>query len=132
MNYDINTNLQGVNSYGRRPANANGSLVAIYNTQLAATTDKSVTVPNITGTGQLATDNTWILAIFNYQAAATVFVANKTPFNAVTTAAPDTSGTITAGVSFINPSALLVKGNDVLHFYPIAQAFVSVEFYSVT
>jgi hypothetical protein len=131
MNYDINTNLQGINGWGRRPANANGSLVAIYNTQLAATTDKTVTVPSAIGVGQEATDKPWVLAIFNYQANATVFVAGQTPANGVTTAAPDTSGTITAGVSFINPSALLVRGGDVLHFYPIAQAFVSVEFYSV-
>lgn len=132
MNYDINTNLQGVNGFGRRPANANGSLVAIYNTQLAATTDKTVTVPNVIGVGQLATDEPWVLAIFSYQAGATVFVAVDTPSNAVTTAAPNTSGNMTAGVSFINPSALLVRGNDVLHLYPAAQAFVSVEFYSVT
>lgn len=131
MNYDINTNLQGVNGFGRRPANANGSLVAIWNTQLAATTDKTVTVPSAIGVGQEATDAPWVLAKFGYQAAATVFVAVKTTANAVTTAAPDTSGTITAGVSFINPDALLVRGGDVLHFYPLAQADISVEFYSV-
>ncbi len=131
MNYDINTNLQGVNGWGRRPANANGSLVAIYNTQLAATTDKTITVPSAIGAGQLATDNPWVLAIFSYQANATVFVANKTPANGVTTAAPDTSASFVAGVSSINPSALLVRGGDVLHLYPAAQAFVSVEFYSV-
>lgn len=132
MNYDINTNLQGVNGFGRRPANADKSTVGIYNTQLAATTDKSVTVPSATGMGQLSTDLPWVLAIFGYQASATVFVAVATATNGVTTAAPDTSGTITAGVSFINPTALLVKGGDVLHFYPAAQAFISVEFYSVT
>jgi len=132
MNYDVNTNLQGVNGWSRRPANANGSLVAIYNTQLAATTDKTVTVPSATGIGQEATDLPWVSVIMNYQAAATVFVAVKTTANAVTTAAPDTSGTITAGVSFINPTALLVRGGDVLHFYPMAQAVISIEFYSVT
>jgi hypothetical protein len=131
MNYDINTNLQGVNGFARRPANANGNSVGIYNTQLAATTDKTVTVPSAVGIGQLATDDPWMLAIFNYQAAATVFVAVKTTANGVTTAAPDTSGTLTAGVSFINPSALLVRGGDIIHMYPAAEAFVSVEFYTV-
>lgn len=132
MNYDQNPTLLGTNGFGRRPANANGCAVAIYNTQLAATTDKTVTVPSAVGNGRLANDAPWVLAIMSYQAAATVFVAVKTPQNGVTTAAPDTSGTITAGVSVINPTAFLVRGGDVLHFYPLAQADISVEFYSVT
>ena len=131
MNYDINTNLQGINGWARRPANANGSLVAIYNTQLAATTDKTVTVPTAIGIGQEATDLPWVLVKFGYQYGATVFVAVSTTANSVTTAAPDTSGTITAGVSFINPDALLVRGGDVIHVYPLAQADMSFEFYSV-
>ena len=132
LKYDINPNLQGFNGFSRRPANANGCADAIYNTELAATTDKTVPVPSNIATGQLANDKPWILAIMNYQANATVFVANQTASNGVTTAAPDTSASFVAGVSFINPTALLVKGGDILHFYPIAQAFVSVEFYSVT
>jgi len=131
MNYDLNSNLNGVNGFSRRPANANGSLVAIYNTQLAATTDKTVTVPSAIGLGQEATDKPWVLVIFGYQAAATVFIAVQNTVNGVTTAAPDTSGTITAGVSFISPQALLVRGGDIIHAYALAQDFVSFEFYSV-
>ena len=55
MNYDLNSNLNGVNGFSRRPANANGSLVAVYNTELAATTDKTLTVPSAIGSGQFAT-----------------------------------------------------------------------------
>jgi len=131
LNYGVNTNLNGVNGFGRQAANANGNTIAIYNTQLGATTDKTVTVPKATAMGNYNNTNSKILAILNYQAAATVFVANQTPTNGVTTAAPDTSGTITAGSSMINPTALLVNGGDILHFYPAAEAFISIEFYSI-
>lgn len=127
MNYDINTNLQGVNGFGRRPANANGNAIAIVNTKVSATTNTTTTVPSAIGNGQLATDKPWVLAIIGYQAAATVFVAVGS-----TSAIPNGGGTFTAGVSFINPTALLVKGGDVLNFYPLADAYVSVEYYSVT
>jgi hypothetical protein len=127
MNFDPNPNLGGVNGFGRRPANANGNLVAIVNTKVSATTNTTTTVPSAIGNGRLATDKPWVLAILSYQAAATVFVAVGS-----TSAAPaNTTGTFTAGVSFINPTALLVKGGDVLNFYPLADAYVSVEFYSV-
>ncbi len=128
MNYDINTVLQGVNGFARRPANANHNLIGIVNTKVSATTNTTTTVPSSIGNGQLATDLPWVLAIFGYQAGATVFAAVGS-----TSAVPaNSSGTFTAGVSFINPTALLVKGGDVLNFYPLADAFISVEFYSVT
>ncbi len=132
LNYDLNPNLEGNNGFSRQPANYNGNAIAIYNTQLAATTDKAVTVPSAIGAGRAATTNPKVLVIFGYQAAATVFVAVATATNGVTTAAPDTSGTLTAGVSFINPTALLLTGGDIIHVYAAAQAFVSIEFYSVT
>lgn len=132
LNYETVPYLQGTNGWGRQPANYNGNAIAIYNTQLAATTDKTVTVPSAIGAGRAATKNPKVLVIFGYQATATVFVAVTTATNGVTTAAPDTSGSLAAGVSFINPTALLLTGGDIIHMYPIAQAFVSVEFYSVT
>ena len=132
LNYDLNPTLQGVNGFGRQPANYNGNAIAIYNTQLAATTDKTLTVPNSIGAGRLADNVPKVLAIFSYQAAATVFVAVQTSNNGVTTAAPDTGGTLTAKPGIINPTALLLSGGDIIHMYPAAQAFVSVEFYSVT
>jgi hypothetical protein len=132
LNYDLNPNLEGNNGFSRQPANYNGNAIAIYNTQLAATTDKSVVVPSAVGAGRALNANPKVLAIFSYQASATVFVAVATATNGVTTAAPDTSGTLTAGVSFINPTALLLTGGDIIHMYPGAQAFVSVEFYSIS
>ena len=128
MNFDPNPNLGGVNGWGRRPCNANANLIGIVNTKVSATTNTTTTVPSAIGNGQLANDKPWVLAIFGYQAGATVFAAVGS-----TSAAPaNSSGTFTAGVSSINPTALLVRGGDVLNFYPLADAFVSIEFYSVT
>ncbi len=126
MNYGVNTNLNGVNGFGRQPAKSNGNLIGIYTTKVAATTDTTLTTPKSIGNGQLASDKPNVLCIFGYQAAATVFVADGA------TALPDGSGTFIAGNGVINPAALLVKGGDVLHFYPLADAYVSVEFYSIT
>ena len=132
INYDLNPNLEGNNGFGRQPATYNGNVIGSYNTQLAATTDKTVTVPKGVGAGRLANNTPKILAVFGYQAASTVFVAVATASNGVTTAAPDTSGTMTANPAIINPTALLVNGGDIIHVYPAAQAFVSIEFYSVS
>ena len=133
MNYGVNTNISGVNGFGRQPANANGTLIGIYNTDVAMATDTALTVPSSIGNGQLATDNPNVLAIISYQYGSTVFVANATAANGVTTAAPDASGTFIAKPGIINPTALLVKGGNILHFYAIgATAYVSVEFYTIT
>lgn len=132
MNYGVNTNISGVNGFGRQVANANGTLVGIYGARVAATTDTTLTVPSPIGNGQLAGDKPSVLAIISYKDASTVFVAVDTVNNAVTTAAPTTSGTFAAQASCIKPAALLVKGGDVLHFYPLAEADVAVEFYTVT
>ena len=132
MNYDLNPNLEGTNGYGRQPANYNGNAIAIYNTQLAATTNKQLTVPSVNGVGRLANNNPEVLAIFGYASGATVFVAVGTASNGVTTAAPDTSGSFVANAAMINPTALLLRGGDTINVYPSAQAFVSVEFYGVT
>ncbi len=126
MNYGVNTNLNGVNGFGRLPAKSNKNLIGIYTTKVSATTDTSLTVPSAIANGQLATDLPEVLAIFSYQVSSTVFVAvgaAATPAN--------TSGTFTATDGAINPSAFLVKGGNVLHFYPLADAYVSVEFYSL-
>lgn len=127
LTYQINPNLQGVNGFSRKPA------TAIYNTQLAATTDKSLTVPSTAAIGNFADNSTpKFLAIFSYESGKTVFVGNSTPTAIISSAAPDTSGNIVAGSSVINPSAFLVSAGDTLHFYATAQAFISVEFYAVT
>ncbi len=125
MNYAINTNLQGFNGFGRQPARSNANLLGLYTTKVAATTDTTLTVPLAISAGALATDKPNVLAVLSYQAAATVFVALGA------TAAPNGTGTFTATDGAINPSAFLVKGGSVLHFYPLADAYVSVEFYSI-
>ncbi len=126
MNYGVNTNLNGVNGFGRQPARSNLNLIGVVNTKVSATTDTSVTVPLAIGAGALASDKPNVLVLFGYQNAATVFVALGA------TAAPDASGTFTASNGVINPSSFLVKGGSVLHFYPLADAYCSIEFYSTT
>lgn len=132
LNYGVNTNLNGVNGFGRQVANANGTSIGIYGALVAATTDTALTVPSSIGAGQLASDRPNVLAIIGYQDGSTVFVANDTANNGVTTAAPNGTGAFAAQAGCIKPTALLVKGGDVLHFYALAQAYVSIEFYSIT
>ena len=126
MNWDQNPNLGGVNGWARRTSKANSNLIGVQTVTAAATTDIGVTVPSSIGNGQLATDNPWVLAIFGYQSGATVFVAEGA------TAAPNATGAFAATNGEINPAAFLVRGGDVLHFYPLAGAVISVAFYSVT
>lgn len=118
--YDLNPNLHCINGEGLKPANA------VWNTQLAATTEKTIVLPNYTAVGQAQTNQKpQILVKFGYQSGSTVFVAVNQ------TAAPDTSGTLTAGFGVINPVALLCKGGDTIHVYPAAQAFMSIALYYV-
>lgn len=126
LNYGLNTNLNGVNGFARKPANSNGTLIGIYSARLAATTDTSLTVPNVTGKGELAQDTPTILAVFGYENGSTVFVGQGG------TALPNTTAPFVASSSAIKPEAFLVKGGSVLHFYALAQAYISVEFYAVT
>lgn len=126
LSYGVNTNLSGVNGFGRQPANSSGSLVGIYTALLAATTDTTLTVPNAIAPGNLASDLPNALAVINYQDASNVFVALGA------TAAPNGTGAFVASNGVLKPTALLVKGGSVLHFYALAQAYVSVEFYSIT
>lgn len=122
LEYRINPNFEGVNGFGRQIN------TVVYNTKVAATTDTTLTVPKTPTIGQLLprTNTTpKVLAVISYQAAATVFVANGA------SAAPDGGGTFTLKPSVINPTAILVDGGDTLHFYPLADAYVTVEFYFV-
>lgn len=122
LEYRVNPDFLGVNGYGRQIN------TVVYNTKVSATTDTTLVVPSTPTIGQiLPRTNTTpkVLAVINYQAAATVFVANGI------TAAPNGGGTFTLKPGVINPAALLVDGGDTLHFYPLADAYVSVEFYFV-
>lgn len=126
LNYGVNTNLNGVNGFARQPAKSNSNSIGVYNTKVTAITDTTLIVPSAIGNGQLASNLPTVLAIFSYQNAATVFVALGA------TAAPNASGTFTASNGVINPTSFLVKGGSVLHFYPLADAYVAVEFFSIT
>lgn len=121
QNFDYNPNLGGVNGFGRK-APAAGTT---YYCQLGATTDTSLTVPSIAGVGRAANNTSRMLAIFGYASGATVFVANNA------TAAVSTSSSFAAVNSTINPSAFVVEAGDVLHFYALAQGYVSVEFQAI-
>jgi len=129
LTYGVNTNLNGVNGFSRQLN------TITYNTLVADATDTTVVVPNKSAIGQLLPDNgatPQVLAVISYAYGATVFVADQTPTNGVTTAAPDASGVFTLKPGVINPSAILTAGGDTLHFYSIgATAYVSIEFFFV-
>lgn len=99
----------------------------VYSARLAATTDTSLTVPGasgITETGGKLVNK--YLAVFQYEDAASVFVANG-----AAAAAPAGAG-FAATTSELNPPAKMVKAGDVLHFYAIgADTDMTVAFYEV-
>jgi len=124
QNYSWNPNIGAVNGYGNVPCQN------VRGTKLAATTDTSLTVPNIVATGNIrntvpltGADTGLIYARIKYDYNATVWVAN----NAAAT--PDTTGTFATVNGALLPECLLVRGGDVLHFYAAAGANVTVEFY---
>ena len=127
-NYGLNTNLSGVNGFGRRPAK---DLIGIFNTLIVATTDTELVVPNIPGVGRAihsqAGDKNEVLAIFGYGGgASTVFVG----VNVASAAPANALGVFTAGSSAVNPSSYLLNGGDTLHFYTLGTRYISIEFYS--
>lgn len=121
QNFYANPNYGSVNGFARKSPVAG----TVYYAQLAATTDTTLTVPSIAGVGQLGNNTSRMLAIFGYQNGATVFVANGV------TAAVSTSASFAAVNGSINPQCFLVEAGDVLHFYALAQDYVTVEFQAV-
>lgn len=119
-NYGVNTNLNGVNGYARIPSKV------IYNALLAATTNVTLTVPSAAAIGRALSEDAHVLAVFSYQAASNVFVAIDAD------ATPNATGAFVADPSMLAPSALILTGGEVINFYPLAQAYVTVEFYTVT
>jgi len=113
-------NTRGVSAWGQKPSNL------IRSARLAATTDTSLTVPSLVGMGKGLTTNSSVLAVFGYEDAATVFVANGVSADPGTDAA-----FVTTKSGVINPASLTVKGGDVLHFYALSQKYVTVAFYAV-
>jgi hypothetical protein len=83
-----------------------------YSCTLTASTDTTLTIPANMGLGGggLSQSSQWI-AIFNFDPGSSVWVAS----NAV--ASNPAGGSFAATSSELNPSARLIKGGDVLHFY---------------
>lgn len=123
-NWSYNPNIGAVNGFG------NIAPEVVRSVRLAATTDTTLTVPNIAVTGGMrntvpvtAADTALVYAVFGYEDAATVFVANGAD------ATPNTTSSFAASSSVINPQCFLVKGGDTLHFYALTQKYVTVAFY---
>lgn len=123
-NFSYNPNIGAVNGFG------NNTPEIVRSVRLAATTDTSLTVPNIASTGAMrntvpesGADTALLYAIFGYEDGATVFVANGVD------ATPNTTSSFATSSSAINPVCLLVKGGEVLHFYALTQKYVTVTFY---
>ncbi len=118
-NFYYNPNLGGINAFGAEFGTNN------YYAQLAATTDTTFTVPSLTGVGAITNTTPRILAIFTYASGATVYVAKGA------TAAVLTSASVVTTNGTINPTARIVEAGDVLHFYALAQAYISIEFQAI-
>ncbi len=107
-----------------------------YSCALAANTDTTLTVPTGSSIGGAAypvsgihaentgTPESQLIAIFEYNPGAVVWVANNT------TAAVPAGATFAATASELNPAARAVTAGDVLHFItPDSGDVVSVLFY---
>lgn len=119
--YNINAALHGVNGFGRQFPKV------VFNATLAITTDTSFTVPLSSTIGlplsQAQSSGTYLL-IFGYTPSATgnVLVA----LNGA--AAAPAGASFAAATSIVNPTAIVVKGGDVVHFFATAANIsVSVE-----
>jgi len=131
-NFSWNPNIGAVNGFGNNPP------PAVSTAKIAATTDTTLTVPNIACTGAMrntvpetGADTALIYAVFGFgDASGMASVNGVTVWVAKGTAAtPNLTGSFASTAGMINPSCFLVKGGDVLHFYSEAVANVSVAFY---
>lgn len=118
--YNVNTVLQGVNGFGAPFCDT------VYTASLAAATATALTVPGKAAIGMASatsSKNTY-LAVFSYQPAAQVWVANNG------TAAIPAGAAFALSTSELNPPAKIVKAGDVLSMICTAGAVVSVALYS--
>lgn len=124
-NFNTNLALNLFNDFGSQFTQT------AFSVALAATTNTALTVPSGSGVGKANDITPKFLARFRYAAGTTTFVAVETASNGVTTAAPSLTAAFVANQSIINPECKEVKGGDILHFYSVAGANVTVELFAI-
>lgn len=118
--YNINDITRNSNGFGL-PFSSN-----VYSARLAATTDTTLTVPGGSSLGKAMNNVNKFIAVFSYEDAASVFVANGS-----TAEAPAGAG-FASTTSELNPPAKHVSAGDVLHFYSVgANVDITVAFYAI-
>ena len=114
MNRDVN----GFNGFGLKPTNL------AYSATLAASTDTSLTIPEVDSLGMsCSTKNARLIAIITSDPGSSVWVA----LNA--TAAIPAGSTFATTASALNPAAYEVQATDVLHFFSTGTPGISVRLY---
>lgn len=126
-NFNTNLALNLFNDFGSQFSDPTST----YSANIGAAADTTITVPSASGIGKANDKLPKFLARFRYEAGKTVYVANATNNNGVTTAAPSLTGAFVANASIINPECKEVRGGDILHFYSAATANVTIEFYAI-
>ena len=118
--YNVNKGVYGTNGFGSPFCDT------IYSVTLSASTDTTVTVPSISGLGNInATNKPQYIAVFSYKAATDTFVA----VNA--TAAVPVGNTFAATTSELNPPCKKCQAGDVIHFISAGTPDITVAFYYV-
>ncbi len=103
--FGMTRDINGYNGFGLKPTNL------AYSATLAATTDTTLTIPEIDALGQsCSTKNARLIAIINSDPGASVWVA----LNAI--AEIPVGASFAATLSALNPAAYEVQATDVLHF----------------
>jgi hypothetical protein len=119
--YNLTRDINGYNGFGLDFTDTG------YNVTLTASTDTTLTVPNINplgGASYSGSAQPQLIAIFSYTAAKDVWVSKNAA------ASVPAGATLAASSSRLLPTARKVQGGDVLHFYTTASsASVDVQFY---
>ena len=117
--YNVNKYLQGVNGFG--------SLFCedTFTVTLGAATEATLTVPGGSGDGSIGASVNKFLAVFSYEDANEVWVANNA------TAAVPAGATLAASTSELNPPAKVVKTGDVISIISAGTPDVSIALYSI-
>jgi len=120
--FSLTRDINGYNGFGLAFADDK------YSATVAQSTDTTLTVPSSFPAGYTRPyANARYLAIFSYEPGAQVWVANNE------TAAIPAGASFASTTSELNPSARVVAGDDVLHFYTAdaTGAAVGVIFYAL-
>lgn len=122
--FNMTRDINGYNGFGLQFTDT------AYSCTLGASSDTSLTVPDAVGIGgpqiYQGTGKAFTLAIFSYDPGTAVWIALNT------TAANPAGASFATTASELNPTARIVQGGDVIHFFTLdSNVDVGVAFYSL-